>query len=162
MNLWWCSVLYFIGYSLWTLHFPWLWTLYLSIFYYQCKPNYHSIFMLKVIDGFGCLLVKMLMFTVFSYHINPETDDCSGLLIKVYYSALMLLLSNNINASFAARGTFLTCYNTMRPISLQLLFYILLRPSILRHKEQSQSLLHSYFSIVLKMCCSPAHCYKSN
>lgn len=116
MNLWWCPLLYFIGYSLWTLHFPWLWTLYLSIFYYQCKPNYHSIFMLKVIDRFCYLLVKILMFTVFSYHTNPETDDCSGLLIKVYYTALMLLLSNNINASSAARGTFLTCYNTMRPI----------------------------------------------
>lgn len=118
MNLWWCPLLYFIGYSLWTLHFPWIWTLYLSIFYYQCKPNYHSIFMLKVIDRFCYLLVKMLMFTVFSYHTNPETDDCSGLLIKVYYSALMLLLSNSINASSAARGPFLTCYNTMRPISL--------------------------------------------
>lgn len=77
--------------------------------------------MLKVIDRFCYLLVKMVMFTVFSYHTNPETDACSGLLIKVYYSALMLLLSNNINARAAARGTFLTSYNTMRPISLRLL-----------------------------------------
>ena len=77
--------------------------------------------MLKVIDGFCRLLVKMLMFTVFSHHTNPETDDCASLLIKVYYSTLMLLLSNNINASPVARGTFLTCNNTMKPISLQLL-----------------------------------------
>jgi len=76
--------------------------------------------MLKVIDRFCYLLVKMLMFAVFSLHTNPETDDCASLLIKVYYSTLMLLLSHNINASPAARGVFLTCHNTTRPVSLQL------------------------------------------
>lgn len=113
------ALLYFIGYSLWTLKFPWVSTLYLSIFYYHCKHNYHSIFILKMIDRFCYWLVKMLVFAVFSHHTNPETDDCASLLIKVYYSTLMLLLSNNINASPAARGIFLTCNNTMRSISLQ-------------------------------------------
>lgn len=121
----------------------------LSIFYCHCKHNYHSIFMLKVIDRFCYLHVKTLMFTVFSHHTNPETDDSASLLIKVYYSTLMLLLSNNINASPAARGIFLTCNNTMRPISLQLLtLYILFRPSILSHKKQSQAcslvIFHSF------------------
>lgn len=110
--------IFFLGYSLWTLKFPWISTLYLPIFYYHCKHNYHSIFMLKLIDRFCYFLVKMLMFTVLSHHTNPETYDCASLLIKVYYSMLMLLLSNIINASPAARDIFLTCNNTTRPISL--------------------------------------------
>lgn len=110
--------IYFLGYPLWTLKFPRISTLYLPIFYYHCKHNYHSIFMLKLIDRFCYLLVKMLVFTVFSHHTDPETDDCASLLIKVYYSTLMLLLSNIINASPAARGIFLTCNNTTRPNSL--------------------------------------------
>jgi len=110
--------IYFLGYPLWTLKFPRISTLYLPIFYYHRKHNYHSIFMLKLIDRFCYLLVKMLVFTVLSHHTDPETDDCASLLIKVYYSTLMLLLSNIINASPAARDIFLTCNNTTRPISL--------------------------------------------
>lgn len=48
-------VKFFLGYSLWTLKFPWISTLYLPIFYYHCKHNYHSIFMLKLIDFVTCL-----------------------------------------------------------------------------------------------------------
>lgn len=110
--------IYFLGYPLWTLKFPRISTLYLPIFYYHRKHNYHSIFMLKLIDRFCYSLVKMLVFTVLSHHTDPETDDCASLLIKVYYSTLMLLLSNIINASPAARGIFLTCNNTTRPNSL--------------------------------------------
>lgn len=52
--------IYFLGYPLWTLKFPRISTLYLPIFYYHRKHNYHSIFMLKLIDRFCYLLLPKL------------------------------------------------------------------------------------------------------
>lgn len=150
MNLWWCHLLYFIGYSQWTLTFPWVWTLYLSIFYYHYKHNYHRIFTLEAIDRFCYLLVKTLMFTVFNHHTNPETDDCASLLIKVYYSTL-ILLSNNINASPAATGIFLTCNNTMRPIALQLLTLLRFTQTVHSQPWRTKNNHYSFFQYFKKM-----------